>query len=187
MLDSSGNFQVIGVSFRRVNHSFLLNFLVKYIIPQCMGSNALEKSINSGIASRFFVRTRSMVRYIVGICDVKQFLRKPFRFFLRIFSISCWIRLRKRTKCYASGVHSDFKIALLGEEKEATPGPFLYYVYRWRYVIAEVSCQILLSSKLLGYFIVVCIFLFLIFCLFQYCVKFFLSILFKFYVLLDIN
>ena len=49
-----------------------------------MESNALEKSMNNSVASRFLGHMM-----IVRICEVMdRFLRKPFWFFVRIFSIS---------------------------------------------------------------------------------------------------
>ena len=50
-----------------------------------MESNILEKPLNSSVASRFFACTSSMIPQIVRICEiVKQFVWKPFWFFLRI-------------------------------------------------------------------------------------------------------
>ena len=47
--------------------------------PLCMESNALRKSTNYSVASRFFARTPSMIRRIVGICNVMDwFLWKQF-------------------------------------------------------------------------------------------------------------
>ena len=51
-----------------------------------MESNALEKSTNNSVASRFFART-PRIRRIVKICDVNRFLPKPFWFSLSIFSM----------------------------------------------------------------------------------------------------
>ena len=66
------------------------------IFPQCMESNAEEKSTNNIVASRIFAST-SRIRRIVKICDVvDRFLRKPFWFFLSIFSIFSSLRLRSR-------------------------------------------------------------------------------------------
>ena len=80
------------VSLRR-----LLARSICFIFSLCMESNALKKSTNNSVALRFFVRTLSDIRWIVKICDVVDgFLRKPFWFFLRIFSISGSMRLRSR-------------------------------------------------------------------------------------------
>ena len=57
------------------------------MFPLCMGTNALEKSTNTIVASMFIARTPRM-REIVKICDVvDRFLRKPVWLFLSIFSI----------------------------------------------------------------------------------------------------
>ena len=62
-----------------------------------MKSNALEKSSNRSVDFRFFTQTPSKIQRIVRICDVvDQFLRKPFWFFSRIFSISDTIWLSSR-------------------------------------------------------------------------------------------
>ena len=46
------------------------------------------ESTNNNVASKFFARTPSRIRRIVKICEVVDlFLRKPFWFFLSIFSI----------------------------------------------------------------------------------------------------
>ena len=59
-----------------------------FIFPLCMESNALEKSTNKCVTSKFFALTLSMIRRIVRIFDVVDwFLQKLFWFFLRIFSI----------------------------------------------------------------------------------------------------
>ena len=42
-----------------------------------MESNALEKSANKNVASRFFAQTPKIQR-IISIFDVDQFLWKPF-------------------------------------------------------------------------------------------------------------
>ena len=53
-----------------------------------MESKALVKSTNNIVASRFFARTPSRIRWIVKICDVVDlFLRKPFWFFPSMFLI----------------------------------------------------------------------------------------------------
>ena len=52
---------------------------------------------NNRVASRFFVRTPSRIRRIVKICHVvNRFHRKPFWFFLSIFSILGSMQLRCR-------------------------------------------------------------------------------------------
>ena len=62
-----------------------------------MESKTLVKSTNNIVTSRFFARTPSRIRRIVKICDVVDlFLRKPFWFFLSIFSIWGSMRLRSR-------------------------------------------------------------------------------------------
>ena len=67
------------------------------ITPLRMESKALEKSTNNIVASRFFARTPSRLRQIVKICGVvDRFPRKPFWFFLSIFSILGSMRLRSR-------------------------------------------------------------------------------------------
>ena len=55
------------------------------------------KFTNSSVASRSLVCSFSRIRSIVKISEVvEQFLWKVIWFFLRIFSISDWIRLRSR-------------------------------------------------------------------------------------------
>ena len=67
--------------------------IICFIFPLCMESNALEKSTNNIVSSRFFERT-FRIRRIVKICDVvDRFLRKPFWLFLSIFSILCSMQL----------------------------------------------------------------------------------------------
>ena len=62
-----------------------------------MESKALEKSTNDIVAFRFFAHTPSRIQRIVKICDiVDRFLRKPFWFFLSIFSILGSMRLHSR-------------------------------------------------------------------------------------------
>ena len=70
----------------------------KYLFhfPLCMESNALEKSTNKSVTSRFFAQTPSKIPWIFRICDVDWFLWKPFWFFLRTFSISCSMWLSSR-------------------------------------------------------------------------------------------
>ena len=59
-----------------------------FMFPLYMESNALEEFTNNSVASRFFACITLMIQQIVRICKiVDQFLRKPFWFFLRIFSI----------------------------------------------------------------------------------------------------
>ena len=59
--------------------------------------DALEEFTNRSVASSSFARTPSKIQQIVRICDVvDRFLRKPFWFFLRIFSISGSVRLSSR-------------------------------------------------------------------------------------------
>ena len=63
----------------------------------CVWIKAMAKSTNNIVASRFFAYTTSRIRRIVKICDVVDlFLRKPFWFFLSIFSILGSMRLRCR-------------------------------------------------------------------------------------------
>ena len=72
-----------------------MQFVFALIFPLCMDSNAMEKSTNSSVALRFFALTSSMMQRIVRIYEVMdRFLRKPFCYFQRIFSILSWIRLR---------------------------------------------------------------------------------------------
>ena len=67
------------------------------IFPLCMELKALAKSTNNIVAPRFFARTTSRIRRIVKICDVVDlFLRKPFWFFLSMFSMMVSMRLRSR-------------------------------------------------------------------------------------------
>ena len=104
-----------------------------------MESNALEKSTNVSVDSRFFARIISMIRRIVRIFDVvDRFLRKPFWFFLRekyfdfrldmvekqsIVKFSTY-----RDKCYASADVPDSKVPVLAEEDDAAFSPFLYCI-----------------------------------------------------------
>ena len=68
------------------------------IFPLCMEPKALVKSSNDIVASRFFACVPSRIRRRVKICDVvDRFLRKPFWFFLSIFSIFGSMRLRCRS------------------------------------------------------------------------------------------
>ena len=54
----------------------------------------MEKFMNSSVALRLFAHTTPIIGWLVRMCEVvEQFLWKPFRFFLRIFSISGWIWL----------------------------------------------------------------------------------------------
>ena len=86
------------------HHYHSINVLVKpyassicSIFPLCTESNALGKSANSSVALSFFAPIHSMICRIVRIfVAVKRFLGKPFRFFLRIFSISGRIWLKSR-------------------------------------------------------------------------------------------
>ena len=62
-----------------------------------MESKALATSTNNIVASRFFARTSSRIRWIVKIYDVMDlFLRKPFWFFLNMLTILGSMRLRSR-------------------------------------------------------------------------------------------
>ena len=68
-----------------------------FIFPLCMESNALEKSTNNIVASTFFFSRTPKIRRIVKICDVEhRFSRKPFWFFLSIFSILGSMRFSSR-------------------------------------------------------------------------------------------
>ena len=72
-----------------------------------MESNALEKLTNHSVASRFFARKPSRIRPIVQICDIEdRFLRKPFWFFLSIFSI---LGSLENKGCYAYNVFLLYK------------------------------------------------------------------------------
>ena len=52
------------------------------IFPSYMESNALEKSTNSSVASSFFARTPSMMRWITNFCVIEEpLLQKPFWLF----------------------------------------------------------------------------------------------------------
>ena len=63
-----------------------------------MESNALEKSMNSCVAQRFFERTLSMIREIVRVCELMdRFLGKLFRFFHRIFLDFRFYTVEKRS------------------------------------------------------------------------------------------
>ena len=84
------------------------------------------ESTNNSVASKFFTRTPSMIRRILRICDVVgRFLRKPFRFFPRIFSISGSILLSIRNlshyRCnsYASVALGDCEVTFLREGEDA--------------------------------------------------------------------
>ena len=67
------------------------------IFTLCMESKAFVKSTNNIVASRFFARTPSRILRIVNIREVVDlFLRKPFWFFLIIWSIFGSMRLRSR-------------------------------------------------------------------------------------------
>ena len=80
------------VSFGRPQASSICS-----IFPLCMGSKALERSTNNIVASMFFAYTLSRIRWIVKVCDVvDRFFRKPFSFFLSIFSIFGSMRLLSR-------------------------------------------------------------------------------------------
>ena len=61
-----------------------------------MESNVLEKSTNKSVALRLFAWT-PRIQQIIRICDMDQFLRKPFWFFLRTFSIAGSMWLSSRT------------------------------------------------------------------------------------------
>ena len=55
--------------------------------PLRLELNVFEKSMNNSFTSKFLAHFFSMIRLITRICDVvDRFLRKPFWFFLRIFS-----------------------------------------------------------------------------------------------------
>ena len=129
-----------------------------------MKSNALEKSKNSSVASRFFVRTPSMIRRIVEICEVT--IEKQ-----GIVNLSS-----HSSKSYDSVVLCDSVVVFLGKGKDATFCLFFYcvFVYRLRCIIGEVGNQILLSSKLQRYFVEVWSFLFQFF---QNCVSFFFRLM----------
>ena len=70
---------------------------VSSIFPLCMKLNVLKKTTNNSVALRFFAHT-PMIWQILRISEaVKQFLQKPFWFFLRMFLISRQIWFRSRT------------------------------------------------------------------------------------------
>ena len=74
---------------------------IYFIFPLYMESQALVKSTNSNVACRFFPSMPSRILWMVNICEVVDlFLRKPFWFFLRMFSIlgSMWFRSRAASK-----------------------------------------------------------------------------------------
>ena len=62
-----------------------------------MESKALVKSTNSIFTRGFFAHTPSRILRIVNICEVMDlFLRNPFWFFLRMWSILGSLRFRSR-------------------------------------------------------------------------------------------
>ena len=112
---------------------FALSFLSLWnqmpIFPLSMESNALDKFTNNRVSSDFFARTLSNIRRIVKICDVDQFLRKPFWFFRRTFSISssmlCYIvnLIRNGSKGFSSVVLTIPRSPFLGK------GRIYMYIY----------------------------------------------------------
>ena len=55
------------------------------------------KNLQTIVLIRDILARTTMIRLVVRICDVVDlFPRKPFKFFLRIFSISCLIHLSSR-------------------------------------------------------------------------------------------
>ena len=57
----------------------------------------MVKSTNSNVTCRFFARTPSRILRMVNICEVVDlFLRKPFLFVLRMWSILGSMRFRSR-------------------------------------------------------------------------------------------
>ena len=70
------------------------------IFLRCMVSNAQEKSINKSVLRVFFFffsQIPSKIRRIVRICDIDRFLRKPFSYFLKIFSVFGLMQLSSRS------------------------------------------------------------------------------------------
>ena len=52
---------------------------ILFVLPRCIESNALEKSINKRVAGKFLACTPSNIRRMVNICpDVDRLERKPF-------------------------------------------------------------------------------------------------------------
>ena len=97
-----------------------------FLLPSVYG--ALVKSTNNSIAWRFFLFWR-----IVKICDVvDRFLRKPFCFFLRIFSIWGSIRLSKRALKilvgYSLVVFGNSEVIFLGKWNDVALCPSVYCV-----------------------------------------------------------
>ena len=91
-------FNIVSCMAATVSFSRPLASRICSIFPQCMESKALAKSTNSIVASRFFARTSPTIRRIVKICDVVDlFARKPFWFFLSMFSILGSMRFCCRT------------------------------------------------------------------------------------------
>ena len=100
------------------------------------------------VALKFFAGTPSNIRFIVKICDVvDRFLRKPFRFFPRIFPISGSMQLSRKalyvlatlwSKDYISVVLVYSVVTFLAEREDAAFCPSIYYVLAiYRVAVSE--------------------------------------------------
>ena len=110
---------------------------------------------------RVFFSQTPKIRRMVQICDVVgQFFRKPFWFFLRIFSISGSMRLSsivdldcERRNGYTSVVLGYFEVTLIAERDDLALQPsIIVWFKKWCWIIKAVCRQIFMFSMLLGLF-----------------------------------
>ena len=98
-----------------------------------MESNALEKSKNSSVTSKFFTHTLSKIQQILRICEVLDlFFESCFDFSLDFFvfgidtnqKLGIINLISYSSRIYVSIVLSDSEVAFLGEEKDPV---FVYF------------------------------------------------------------
>ena len=136
------------------NSFFRENICSKYLLhlfPLWMELNGMEKSTNNRVASRFFIRTLSMLQRIVRISDVvDRFLRK-LDFRLNTIEKQDTINLSSNSsKSYVFVVLCDFKVTVLVKREHAVFCTLLYWVlFMYRVcIIEEVYRQMFLPFRL---------------------------------------
>ena len=121
----------------------------------CMEFNVLEKSANSRVASRFFARTPSMIRWMIKIWGCEAIPLKGVLIFSKnfldfesdipkkqgIINSSSYI-----SKSYASVALRDSMVDFPEGGKDATFCPYLSWLL-WIHSVRIACRQILLSSK----------------------------------------
>ena len=148
-----------------------------------MESKAIVKLTNDIVASRFFARTPSRILRIVKICEVVDlFLRKPFWFFLNMWSILGSMRFRSKALYILAAIDVSSvvlglsEVALFREEEDASLHPSVYRILIIYGI--TVSEQYVVEFSGLPHFwgYLIKPYCFLIFDFSYYRVKFFLSI-----------